>query len=623
MKMKKYLFSLIIFSSLIFVLSSCKKFDRITDIKITSTNYYEPNKAKITITILDIGDSKPSEINLCYSLKPNPTLLDEYKKVVFTNNRDTVIQLTNLTSDTIYYLRLVYLLDNKITYSEELSLSTKLKVGIPVVTTNAVTEITQTTAKCGGNVTTDGGWSLIARGVCWSLRPNPTITDNHTSDGNSEGSFVSNVTNITADSVYYIRAYATNERGTSYGNQINFTAGQSVTSPIVSTSQISNITLTSASCGGDITNNGGSTVSARGVCWSTIQNPTIVDNHSSDGNGSGTFISNINSLTPYTTYYVRAYATNIAGTSYGSEISFSTFIKPVVSTTAISIISQTSAVSGGNVTEDGGNAVTAKGICWSTTTSPTINDNLTNDGMGTGVFISNIVGLIASTTYYVRAYATNTAGTAYGNELSFATPHADCGTVTDADGNSYNTVIIGSQCWMRQNLKTTKYKNNSTITVLATNTDWQNNTTGAYANYSNNNTYVTDYGRLYNWYAVVNNAGLCPNGWHIPSDTEWQTLIDYVGGNAIAGGIIKESGTSHWNTPNTGATDASGFTALPGGYRNDAGYFFGIKDYGYFWSTTENNSTTSWRRDFYYNLQEVARTSFKKLSGLSVRCVKD
>jgi hypothetical protein len=193
--------------------------------------------------------------------------------------------------------------------------------------------------------------------------------------------------------------------------------------PTVTTTAISSITQTTASSGGNVTSDGGSAVTARGVCWSTSSNPTTSNSKTTDGSGTGSFTSSITGLNPLTTYYVRAYATSNAGTSYGSERSFTTTaaIAPSLTTTAISSIYNTTASGGGNISSDGGSAVTSRGVCWSTSSNPTTSNSKTTDGSGSGSFTSSLTGLTRNTTYYVRAYATNGVGTAYGNEVSFTT----------------------------------------------------------------------------------------------------------------------------------------------------------------------------------------------------------
>ena len=191
--------------------------------------------------------------------------------------------------------------------------------------------------------------------------------------------------------------------------------------PIVTTDTASSITDTSAVCGGNATSDGGAPVTARGVCWSTTPNPTINNNHTTDSLGIGHFTSNITGLAAGTTYYIRAYATNSVGIAYGNEDTIMTWTIPTVTTDTASSITDTSAVCGGNVISDGGAPVTARGVCWSTTPNPNISNNHTVDSTGTGHFTSNITGLINGTTYYVRAYATNSVGTAYGNEDTIIT----------------------------------------------------------------------------------------------------------------------------------------------------------------------------------------------------------
>ena len=298
---------------------------------------------------------------------------------------------------------------------------------LPTLTTTAVTSITSTMATSGGNISNDGGATVTARGVCWSTSPNPVVTGNHTSDGTGAGAFASNITGLTATTTYYVRAYATNSVGTAYGNEISFTTTNTTTSlPTVTTAPLSSVTMTTASGGGNVVADGGATVTARGVCWSTTANPTIaLSTKTTDGTGIGTFTSAITGLTAATTYHVRAYATNSVGTSYGGDSVFttaSTSTIPTITTTAISSITNTTANSGGTISTDGGAAVNVRGVCWSTTANPTIAlSTKTTDGTGIGTFTSAITGLTAATTYHVRAYATNSVGTAYGNDVSFTT----------------------------------------------------------------------------------------------------------------------------------------------------------------------------------------------------------
>ena len=192
--------------------------------------------------------------------------------------------------------------------------------------------------------------------------------------------------------------------------------------------------------------------------------------------------------------------------------------------------------------------------------------------------------------------------------------------VTDQDGNTYKTIRIGDQVWMAENLKVTHYRDGTAIPTGHSNWKWNNLSTGAYAVYDNNESNATTYGYLYNWFAAVDSRNIAPEGWHVPTDAEWQTLVDYLGGFLVAGGKMKEG---HWNSPNTGATNESGFTALPGGYRGSNGDYYYMGYSGSFWSSTELDSSSAWYRELDYNGSDVYRASGNERDGFSVRCLRD
>ncbi len=298
---------------------------------------------------------------------------------------------------------------------------------------------------------------------------------------------------------------------------------------------------------------------------------------------------------------------------------------PTVTTTSISSITSTSSMGGGNVTSNGGATVTARGVCWSTNHNPTISNSKTTDGTGNGSFTSSISGLVENTTYFVRAYATNSQGTAYGNEISFTTTSSSSNTVADIDGNVYNTVIIGSLIWMKENLKTTRYRNGDLIGTTSPATldiSSQSNPKYQWA-YSGNESNVSTYGRLYTWYAATDSRNICPTGWHVPTDEEWTTLTTFIGGENVAGGKLKESGTKHWQSPNTGATNSSGFSALPGGYRYFGGEFASFGGFGYWWSSSGGSTSDAWGRSMNNGDSNVYRGFFNPPQGFSVRCLRD
>ena len=323
-------------------------------------------------------------------------------------------------------------------------------------------------------------------------------------------------------------------------------------------------------------------------------------------------------------------------------------LRPSVNTTVLIPSGEGIVVSGGAVLASGSSAVIARGVCWSISENPTLSDNHTTDGSGLGVYETTINGLSANTTYYFRAYATNASGTSYGSQMIYTTPIA-CGTaiLTDIDGNTYNTVLIGTQCWMKQNLKTTKYADGTPI--------FQGSTSeGSPFYYFPNNAASNKptYGLLYNWMTVMHYSfssntnpsgvqGICPDGWHVPSDAEWKQMEMAVGMSqsdadseysrgSIAAQLCGNTGWTSSNTANaagnTSATgrNSSGFSALPAGYHiHGDNNNFNFKNEVYFWSSTEYSSAHVWIRWLYYDRAGVARVKYPKTYYYSVRCVRD
>ncbi|MDX9696942.1 MAG: fibrobacter succinogenes major paralogous domain-containing protein [Bacteroidales bacterium] len=550
---------------------------------------------------------------VCWAKTQNPTIVDSLT-LNGTGNGTFTSQLQNLEIGETYFARAYAINSQGITYGNEKTFSTL--DGIPDLATDSIKNITATSATFYGNLIENDGLEILEKGFCWSTNTNPTIGNSfQIVTGSALGSFNKDITGLAINTTFYVKAYLKNTKGTFYGNQLNFATENGL--PTVTTTTISNITATSAESGGNVTDDGGFAITSRGVCWSTTSNPTIANNHTTNSSGTGSFSSNLTGLNVNTTYYVRAYATNTNGTVYGTEYNFTTEDGlPTLTTTSISNITPTSAESGGNITDDGGFPILSRGICWSTNTEPTTTDNLTSDGTGLGSFVSNISVLIANTTYYVRAYATNSNGIRYGNQVSFKTTNI----VTDIDGNVYKTVVIGSQEWMAENLKTTKYNDGTPISLITDNTAWPT-TSGAYCWYNNDIGNKTTYGALYNWYAVVDSRKLCPVGWHVPTDTEWSTLTTYLGGESVAGGKMKA--ITLWASPNMGADNSSGFTALPGGSRSYDGYFDNVGYYGGWWSSTEGSTYYAFYRGLNYGSSSVDRGYDYRRYGFSVRCLRD
>ena len=514
----------------------------------------------------------------------------------------------------------------------------------PKVTTAAMIDIQEYSAVGGGEVTSIGGAPVSERGLCWSTSPYPTIINNRVTCGSGLGAFTGQMTGLAHGTTYYVRAYATNAAGTVYGRQEMFTT---LYLPQVETYEVTDVMNNTATCGGMVTSDGGTVVMARGVCWSTSPSPTLSDSHTTDGTGMGVFTSQMTGLASGTLYYVRAYATNSIGTTYGNEVEFTTLTIPSVTTKTVSNITDISAVCGGHLIFDGGASITQRGVCWSTSPNPTLSDSHTVDVSNSGDFSSVLTNLQPNTIYYVRAYATNSVGTGYGDGVSFTTrpagdahPCSGTPTVVDFDGNAYNTVQIGNQCWMREEMRSTHYADGTAIL----NGGGASSSTEPYY-YVNPS---TEHGCFYNWPAVMHGAvssnavpsgvqGICPQGWHLPSDAEWTQLINYVtmqsaytcGGNtnSIAKALACTEG---WNSCNgecypgdqsNDVNNATGFSAVPAGFWGSI--FQNVGNQAAFWSSTEQGSGAAWYYNLSYNYENVNQYSLNRTFGLSVRCLRD
>src|SRR5664280_2847611 len=763
--------------------------------------------------------------------------------------------------------------------------SCKKEPVMPTLTTTALTNITTTSVTSGGLISKDGGATVTALGVCWSTTSNPTVGDSHTSDGNGTGSFTSNITGLTPNTLYHVRAYATNKVGTAYGADISFTTTQIVV-PTLTTVAVTSITATTAISGGNITSDGDGAITAEGVCWALTTGPTTSNSLTTDGTGSASFVSNLSGLTSGVIYYVRAYATNSAGTAYGNEITFTTalfaptnvvaaagnaqatvtFTAPgggavvtgytvtstpgnitangsaspitvtgltngtaytftVIATnvngnspasTASNSVTPTapstvpgaptigtatkgnaqatitftapasngrSAITGYTVTStpggffatvpaspltvtgltngiaytftviatnangnspasaasnsvtpstvpgaptigtatkgnaqasvtftapasNGGSAITAYTVTSNTggffatgPASPLIVTGLTNGTAytftviatnangnslpssasnsvipstvpsaptigtategnaqvkvtftasgsnggsaitaytvtsNTGGFFATVptspltvTGLTNGTAYTFTVIATNANGSSSASAASNSVRPHTLTTIYDIDGNLYNLVTINGQIWTASNLKTTKFSNGDPIpTTASVSTDISGETAPIYQWLDMEPSLLdisATYGRLYTWFAASDSRNVCPTGFHVPLSSELDDLATFLGGSLLAGGPLKEIGTTHWTTPNTGATNLSGFTALPGGQRVSTGTFASTYAYGFFWSSSADGAL-SWGDGLANTDAAFTKNGYNPKGGVSIRCIKN
>jgi uncharacterized protein (TIGR02145 family) len=282
-------------------------------------------------------------------------------------------------------------------------------------------------------------------------------------------------------------------------------------------------------------------------------------------------------------------------------------------------INQISAMCFGQISDNEG--IVEKGFCWDTLPNPSIDKKKITVTLGSTTFSGLIRPLKPLTTYYIRAYVTTRSSVYYGNEIQITTLNNIF--VDPRDERIYKMITIGTQTWMAENLNAIKFNDGTDIPLVTNSSVWDYIETPGYCWYENNQVVFGEtYGPLYNWYAVQTQK-LCPLGWHVPTDSEWNALIIYCGGDQVAGNKLKESKNSHWSFPNTGATNETGFTALPGGFRDYNGDFITVNLLGYWWCSTEGGDWSAWYRYMHKDFSNVFRINENKQRGFSVRCIKD
>lgn len=373
---------------------------------------------KVYTNVLQHGGEFVMIRGICISESANPSL-DNNCYASGSGTGIFEVSVTDLLPNTTYYARSFASNAIGTAYSNEISFTT-LPQAVPVITTTEIYNVSLTSAMCGGMISDDGGLPILERGICWSLNINPTVNDSVDSQGSGSGQFIALMNGLASGTSYYVRAYATNALGTSYGAELSFTTN-TLSLASVNTTTVSNISYTTVTGGGNVTDDNGSPVTSRGICWATTPSPTTANSKYSEAGGIGSFTAQITGLATSTKYYVRAYAVNAAGTVYGEEYDFTTLANtaPVLTTKPVTGISSNIASSGGIITSDGGSPIIAKGVCWGVNPSPVISGNKTSDGTGSAGYNSTMTGLSPLSLYYVRAYATNAVETTYGNEVSF------------------------------------------------------------------------------------------------------------------------------------------------------------------------------------------------------------
>ena len=520
------------------------------------------------------------------------------------------------------------------------------ELNIPLVATVEVTEIKALSAIVEGLIVSDSGLPITSSGICWSTNKTPDISDSHIEIDVFSGNFVKKLTGLLPGKTYYVRAYAKNSDGVGYGMQLSFTTLDGEAEIIVE--EANDVTAESATFRANILNDGGSEIALAGFCLNNAGSPTIDDSvYFTSQMPDDSIVFSATELIPGNTYFLRAFSSNETGVYYSSEKTFTTMNGVItISTYKPSEIKSNSAVSGGDITDNGGSNIRQYGLCWSRKMNPTTADSVLIENGDTINFQLKINTLNASTLYYIRSFAVNAAGTFYGEEFSFLTVNKDGPgeAVSDDEGNSYKTVWINNMLWMAENLKTTKYSNGDDLNLVEDIDQWTNLKSGAYCEYNNNNTFVNKFGRLYNHYAVTDNRNICPDGWHVSTLDEWNETINYLidegynydyskSDNKIG---IAMTSDAYWKITTGAGTvgnqfypnkrNKSGFSGLPGGgrvYSNGKYFYLNVNSSANWWTTHKSTTVVGTYFRTHAGMVDILQTTAPLEAGYSVRCVKN
>jgi uncharacterized protein (TIGR02145 family) len=556
--------------------------------------------------ITSSGGSNIQSCGICWDTLPKPTI----KSSKTADNLVTTVFLSHLDGlkpNKTYFIRAYAINSVGTGYGEEKRFTT-IK-SIPSLTTTSVTDISLNSAICGAKIISDGGAEISEQGICWSTKPEPTITSSKTSEFYAPGKY--RLTGLQVATTYYIRAYATNSSGTGYGEEVSFrTSGNT---PVATTLDASNMSTTGAVLKAIVNPNQFSTQTSfdYGKTTEYGQNK-VVPQSPVTGTKDKLVSTEINGLETGITYHFRVKAVNSIGTTYGKDLTFETSKVPVLTNffpiqknyndTAF-VITPPSSTSTGAFTYSSSNAKVAV----------IMNNKVRIIGPGTSV--------ITATQAPAGSFTTGTITTTLTMNL------------TDIDGNVYKTIAIGSQDWMKENFRATRYSDGTPVPNEPDNKKWGTMTTGAYCWYNNDQANSKNAnGALYNWYAVSSNHKLCPVGWHVASDDDWKKMELSLGMTVKqAEGTLKRSpgkaaqikDTSGWIKDGKG-TNATDFSALAAGFRSSTtGLFTNLGLDACWWTSTEDKADVAWLRNMYFSLNDIYRISDNKSHGFSVRCVRD
>lgn len=532
-----------------------------------------------------------------------------------TGNTPTLVSasVTGLTPGATYHFRVKAVSTGGTTYGSDRAIGTQSP---PSATTNGATAVTNSSASLNGavnanNLSTDVRFeygTTTGYGTLVPALPSPVT-------GSTDASVSASLASLTPATTYHFRVSATSSAGTTNGSDLTFTTLQPPTAVTGAATLVGNTTVT---LNGNVTANNSSTTVTFEYGTTTAYGTSVTAAESPVTGSTSTGVTvNLTGLTPGTLYHYKVKGVSAGGTNDGADLTFTTTQPPTVITGSATAVSTTTATLNGTVNANNlSSAVTFEygttisyGSTAAATPSPVTGTSVTSVNAA-------MTGLTPSTTYHFRVKAVSTGGTSYGLDGSFSTPAVPV-TISDFDGNVYNVVTIGTQDWMQSNLKTTHYNNGEVIPNITDNTAWSNLTTGAYSWFNNDAaTYKNSFGGLYNWYIAIDVRNVCPAGWHVQTETDKNFL-------GVDGGSLKETGTLHWNSPNSGATNTSGFTAIPNVGRGPDGSFGGtIGNEGLWWLSTDFSISNGLMYSLVWNGSSIYPGNFNKKAGFGIRCVK-